>query len=67
MACTPAEIDEKSRWERMVCSERIVFFRGPDRKTAGLEDCARTAARRCRWAGWSRASWSAATTGWRWL
>ncbi len=37
VACTPAEIDEKPLG-RTVCGERIVFFRGPDGKAAGLED-----------------------------
>jgi vanillate O-demethylase monooxygenase subunit len=37
VACTPAEIDEKPLG-RMVCGERIVFYRGPDGKPAALED-----------------------------
>lgn len=37
VACTPGEIDEKPLG-RMVCNERIVFYRGPDAKVAALED-----------------------------
>ena len=37
VACTPAEIDEKPLG-RMVCGERIVFYRGPDGVVAALED-----------------------------
>jgi vanillate monooxygenase len=37
VACTPAEIDEKPLG-RIVCGERIVFYRGPDCKPAALED-----------------------------
>jgi vanillate O-demethylase monooxygenase subunit len=37
VACTPAEIDEKPLG-RMVCGQRIVFYRGPDGKPAALED-----------------------------
>jgi vanillate monooxygenase len=37
VACTPAEIDEKPLG-RMVCGERIVFFRGPEGQAAALDD-----------------------------
>ncbi len=37
VACTPNEIDDKPLG-RMVCNERIVFYRGPGGQAAALED-----------------------------
>jgi vanillate O-demethylase monooxygenase subunit len=37
VACTPEEIDSKPLG-RMVCGERIVFYRGPEGQVAALED-----------------------------
>ena len=37
VACSPAEIDDKPLG-RMVCGERMVFFRGPGGRAAALED-----------------------------
>jgi vanillate O-demethylase monooxygenase subunit len=37
VAATPEELDAKPLG-RMVCGERIVFFRGPDNRVAALED-----------------------------
>jgi vanillate O-demethylase monooxygenase subunit len=37
VACTPDEIDGKPLG-RMICGEKIVFYRGPDNKVAAVED-----------------------------
>jgi vanillate monooxygenase len=37
VACTPGEIDDKPLG-RMICGERIVFYRGPEGKVAAVED-----------------------------
>ncbi len=37
VACMPADIDDKPLG-RMVCNERIVFYRGPDGRAVALED-----------------------------
>ena len=37
VGCTPAAIDEKPLG-RMVCGERMVFFRGPQGQATALED-----------------------------
>jgi len=37
VACTPSEIDDKPLG-RMICGERIVFYRGPEGRVAALED-----------------------------
>ena len=37
VACTPAEIDDKPLG-RMICGQRIVFYRGPEGRVAALDD-----------------------------
>jgi vanillate O-demethylase monooxygenase subunit len=37
VACTPAEIDDKPLG-RMICNERLVFYRGPQGQAVALED-----------------------------
>lgn len=65
VACMPDEIDSKPLGRR-ICGEAMVIYRGPENKAAALEDFCPHRGAPLSLGSVSKASWCAATTGWRW-